>query len=82
MSHTIGEKETLLELVRRLGGKLGALELVLEQEKGCGEILHLVAAADKAMNDLVAEVIQNYIRLHIVGPSPEQNQMRAKAVRS
>jgi DNA-binding FrmR family transcriptional regulator len=81
MAHTIRENETLLALARGLHAQLQALERALEQEKGCAEVLHLLEAAQDAMNGLVAEAIQDYIRRHIVDPSREQNdETRAKAL--
>ena len=78
MGHTIKHKDKLLARVRRVRGQVEAVERALDQEKGCGEILQLVAAARGAMNSLMAEVIEDHIRLHVVDPSRERNQERAK----
>ncbi len=68
MSHTIKKKAKLLNRIRRIRGQVEAVERALEQEKGCNEILHLVAAARGAINGLMAEVIEDHIRLHIMDP--------------
>ena len=78
MGHTIKEKEKLLARVRRVRGQVEAVERALDQEKGCAEVLQLVVAARGAMNSLMAEVIADHIRLHVVDPSRERNQERAK----
>ena len=78
MGHTIKEKEKLLARVRRVRGQVEAVERALDQEKGCVEVLQLVVAARGAMNSLMAEVIADHIRLHVVDPSRERNQDRAK----
>ncbi len=78
MGHTIKHKDKLLARVRRVRGQVEAVERALDQEKGCGEILQLVVAARGAMNSLMAEVIEDHIRLHVVDPSRERNQERAK----
>jgi DNA-binding FrmR family transcriptional regulator len=78
LSHTIKEKDKLLARVRRVRGQVEALERALDQEKGCAEILQLVVAARGAMNSLMAEVIEDHIRVHVVDPSRERNQERAK----
>jgi FrmR/RcnR family transcriptional regulator, repressor of frmRAB operon len=78
MGHTIKHKEKLLARVRRVRGQIEAVERALEQEKGCSEVLHLVVAARGAMNSLMAEVIEDHIRLHVADPLRERNQERAK----
>ena len=78
MGHTIKEKEKLLARVRRIRGQIEALERVLDQEKGCAEVLQLIVAARGGINSLMAEVIEDHIRVHVVDPSRERNQERAK----
>jgi FrmR/RcnR family transcriptional regulator, repressor of frmRAB operon len=78
VGHTIKEKERLLARVRRVRGQIEAVERALEQEKGCSAVLQLVVAARGAMNSLMVEVIEDHIRLHVVDPSRERNQDRAK----
>jgi DNA-binding FrmR family transcriptional regulator len=72
MSHTIKEKNKLLNRVRRVAGQVEALERAIEEEKGCSEILHLVVAARGAMNSLMAEIIEDHIREHVVDPDRER----------
>jgi DNA-binding FrmR family transcriptional regulator len=79
MGHTIKNKQQLLARVRRVRGQVEAIERALEQEKGCAAVLQLVVAARGAMNSLMAEVIEDHIRLHVVDPSRERNDQRAKA---
>lgn len=78
MSHTIREKTKLLNRVRRIRGQIEAVERALEGEKGCADVLHLVVAARGALNSLVAEVIEDHIRVHVVDPARERNSAKAK----
>jgi FrmR/RcnR family transcriptional regulator, repressor of frmRAB operon len=78
MSHTIREKAKLLARVRRVRGQIEAAERALEAEKGCAEVLHVVVAARGAMNSLIAEIIEDHIRMHVVDPTHERNSSRAK----
>jgi FrmR/RcnR family transcriptional regulator, repressor of frmRAB operon len=78
MSHTIREKEKLLNRVRRVRGQVQALERAIDEEKGCADVLHLIVAARGAMNSLMAEVIEDHIRMHVVDPASERNAARAK----
>jgi len=72
MTHTTKEKTKLLNRVRRVRGQVDALERAVEEEKGCADVLHLVVAARGAMNSLMAEIIEDHIRMHIVDPDHER----------
>jgi FrmR/RcnR family transcriptional regulator, repressor of rcnA expression len=72
MSHTTKEKTKLLNRVRRVRGQVEALERAVEEEKGCADVLHLVTAARGAMNSLMAEIIEDHIRMHVVDPDRER----------
>jgi len=78
MAHTIKEKAKLLNRVRRVRGQIEAVERALEKEKGCTDVLHLVVAARGAMNSLMAEIIEDHIRMHVVDPARERNSSRAR----
>jgi FrmR/RcnR family transcriptional regulator, repressor of frmRAB operon len=78
MGHTIREKEKLLNRVRRVRGQIEALERAIDEERGCGDVLHLIVAARGAMNSLMAEIIEDHIRMHVVDPASERNSAKAK----
>src|SRR5229473_8025935 len=78
MSHTVKEKTKLLNRVRRVRGQVEALERAIDEEKGCGDVLHLIVAARGAMNSLMAEIIEDHIRMHVVDPASERNSAKAK----
>jgi FrmR/RcnR family transcriptional regulator, repressor of frmRAB operon len=78
MGHTIREKEKLLNRVRRVRGQVEALERAIDEEKGCGDVLHLIVAARGAMNSLMAEIIEDHIRMHVVDPASERNSAKAR----
>lgn len=78
MSHTIQEKLKLLNRVRRIRGQVEALERSLEDEKGCAQVLHLVAGIRGAMNGLMAEVLEDHIRFHVVDPARERDTERGQ----
>jgi DNA-binding FrmR family transcriptional regulator len=78
MSHTIKEKAKLLARVRRMRGQVEAVERALEEEKGCAAVLHLVVAARGAMNSLMAEIIEDHIREHVVDPARERSASRSR----
>ncbi|MBU6492590.1 MAG: metal/formaldehyde-sensitive transcriptional repressor [Burkholderiales bacterium] len=66
MSHTIREKQKLLNRVRRIKGQVEAIERALQEERGCMEVLQLVTSSRGAMNGLLAVVLEDHIRTHLV----------------
>lgn len=79
MSHTAREKVKLLNRVRRIRGQIEAVERALEQEIGCADVLQLIAGARGAINGLMAEVMEDHIRLHVVATEGEAENQRAQA---
>jgi len=77
VAHTLREQTKLLNRVRRLRGQVDALERAVEEERGCADVLHLLVAARGAMNSLMAEIIEDHIRMHVVDPDHERGS-RAK----
>jgi DNA-binding FrmR family transcriptional regulator len=66
MSHTIRHKAKLIARVRRLRGQIEAIERALESEAGCEPVMHLIAGARGAMAGLMAEVVEDHVRTHLV----------------
>ena len=66
MGHTIRDKTKLLARVRRIKGQSEAIERALESEVGCGETLQLIAGARGAMNGLMAEILEQHLRSHVL----------------
>jgi DNA-binding FrmR family transcriptional regulator len=65
--HTIAGKQKLVARVRRIKGQIEAIERALEEERGCGDVLQMCAAARGALQSLVGELIEDHVRLHLVG---------------
>ena len=68
MVHTVREKQKLLARVRRIRGQVEAIERVLEAEAGCEQVMHLLASTRAAMAGLMAEVVEDHVRNHLVDP--------------
>jgi len=66
MTHTIRDKLKLLARARRIRGQIEAIERALESEAGCEQVMHLIAAARGAMAGLMAEVVEDHVRTHLV----------------
>jgi DNA-binding FrmR family transcriptional regulator len=79
VSHIARDKTKLLNRVRRIRGQIEAVERALEQEIGCADVLQLIAGARGAINGLMAEVMEDHIRMHVVHPEHDAEAMRAQA---
>jgi FrmR/RcnR family transcriptional regulator, repressor of frmRAB operon len=66
MSHTIREQKKLLARVHRIRGQVDSIERALSSEAGCDQVLHLIAGARGAMAGLMAEVVEEHVRSHLV----------------
>jgi DNA-binding FrmR family transcriptional regulator len=77
--HTVREKKKLISRIRRIRGQLEAVERAIEEEKGCFEVLQTVAAVRGAMNGLVAEVVEDHVRFHVLDPEARATSRQARA---
>lgn len=78
MAHTIREKAKLLGRVRRIRGQVEALERLLEDERGCAAVMQQIAAVRGAVNGLMAEVIEDHLREHVLNPAVDGEAARAE----
>lgn len=74
MAHTIHAKKQLLTRVRRIKGQTEALEKALNDEKECSAVLQQIAAIRGAVNGLMNEVLEGYIREHLGANVPAQQR--------
>ena len=63
--------------MKRPGGQIGAVERAVAEGDECADILMLLAAIRGGVNRLMAEILEDHIRLHITHPdrgpeSPEE----------
>jgi FrmR/RcnR family transcriptional regulator, repressor of frmRAB operon len=79
MSHTIREQQKLLARVRRIRGQVDSIERALSNEAGCGQVMHLIAGARGAMAGLMAEVVQDHVRSHLVDIERHPGALNAEA---
>ncbi len=79
MAHTIKEKEKLILRVRRIRGQIEAVERALTTEQDCSDILQLITAARGAMNGLMAELLEDHVRFHVLDPKRKPTSEQALA---
>ena len=79
MSHTIREQKKLLARVRRIRGQVDSIERALSSEAGCEEVMHLIAGARGAMAGLMAEVVEDHVRSHLVDAEKHPGALKKEA---
>jgi DNA-binding FrmR family transcriptional regulator len=79
MSHTITDKQKLLNRVRRLRGQIDAIERALDSEAGCTDIMRLLTAARGAINGIMAEVVEDHIHMHMIDEDRKPSRSEAEA---
>jgi FrmR/RcnR family transcriptional regulator, repressor of frmRAB operon len=79
MTHTVREKQKLLNRARRIRGQADAIVRALEEEKGCEQVMHLIAGCRGAINGLLAEVVEDHIKTHLVDPEKDPDVLNAEA---
>jgi DNA-binding FrmR family transcriptional regulator len=81
MGHTTQEQEKrkLLARIRRIRGQLDAVERALEEDASCAALLQQITACRGALDSLVAEVVEDHIRDHMIDPKASRDDPRSRA---
>lgn len=79
MTHTIKEKKKLLARVGRIRGQVEALERALAEEAECARIMHMIAGIRGGVAGLMAEVVEDHVRTHLVDPQKNPGALNAEA---
>jgi DNA-binding FrmR family transcriptional regulator len=79
MTHTVHEKQRLMARVRRIRGQVEAIERALQSEAGCEKVMHLIAGVRGAVAGLMAEVVEEHVRTHLVDVERHPDALNAEA---
>jgi len=79
MAHTIKNKDKLILRVRRIRGQIEGVERALTSEQDCSDILRQITAARGAMNGLMAELLEDHVRFHVLDPKRKPTSEQAVA---
>ena len=89
MGHTIRDKQKLLNRIKRIRGQVDAIERALDKESDCIEVLQQITSCRGAMTGLLAVVLEDHIRTHLVdsdhapgGASPDAREQLIDVVHS
>ncbi len=61
------ERTKLLNRVKRIQGQMESVSRTLSEEHDCTRVLMLLAAVRGGINSLMAEVLEDHVRLHLLG---------------
>jgi DNA-binding FrmR family transcriptional regulator len=73
MSRLEKEKQKLIARIKRIRGQVDSIERSLTTDDDCADVLMLLANVRGGINSLMAEVLEDHIRLHML--SNEKNTM-------
>lgn len=62
------EQQKLVARIKRIRGQVDSIERALTGGDDCADILMLLANVRGGINSLMAEVLEDHIRLHLVTP--------------
>ena len=79
MSHTIRGKQKLLARVRRIRGQVESIERAINSEADCDQVMHLIAGARGAMAGLMAVVVEDHVRTHLVDADKHPTALNTEA---
>jgi DNA-binding FrmR family transcriptional regulator len=65
---TSRERTKLINRAKRIHGQVKSVERSLIENRDCADVLMLLAAVRGGIDGLMAEVLEDHIRLHLVGP--------------
>jgi DNA-binding FrmR family transcriptional regulator len=66
MSNISKEKQKLISRTRRIRGQVEAIERFFTNGDDCADVLMLLANVRGGINSLMAEVLEDHIRLHMM----------------
>ena len=81
VTHSLQDKTRLLQRVRRLRGQVEAIERALQKDADCAKVMQLTVSARGAANSLMAELLEDHIRLHVSDPAHDRDRGRARGAK-
>jgi DNA-binding FrmR family transcriptional regulator len=68
MDHLDKEQKKLVARIKRIRGQVDSIERSLSSNDNCADVLMLLATVRGGINSLMAEVLEDHIRLHLLSP--------------
>jgi len=74
MAHLENEKQKLVARIKRIRGQVDSIERSLTAGDNCADVLMLLANVRGGINSLMAEVLEDHIRLHLLSSERTSGQ--------
>jgi DNA-binding FrmR family transcriptional regulator len=68
------EQQKLVARIKRIRGQVDSIERSLTNADDCADVLMLLANVRGGINSLMAEVLEDHIRLHLLSTEKSVNQ--------
>ena len=81
MAHISQKRDKLLLRIKRLRGQLDAAQRALEADDACSAVLQTLVACRGALNGLIAEVVEDHVRHHVVDPDKNPRSKQSQGAR-
>jgi DNA-binding FrmR family transcriptional regulator len=79
VGHVTRDRDKLLNRIRRIRGQLNAVEKAIDEEEACASVLQTLVACRGAMNSLIAQLLEDHVRHHVVDPHKNPSSKQAQA---
>ena len=79
MAHTVRDKDKLIRRVNRIVGQMESVRRALEDEHECGDVMLRITTVRGALDSLMAEVVEDHVREHMVDPGRRRSTAERKA---
>src|SRR5215472_4318192 len=79
MAHTVREKQKLINRIKRIRGQVAAVEELLGSDVDCEQALHTLAACRGAIHALMAEILEDHVRYHVLPRDSEPDSPEHQA---
>jgi len=79
VGHVIRDQSKLLTRVRRIRGQGNGIKRLLDHAGDCSRVLQQLAACRRAINGLMAEILEDHIPFHVVDPDVDPESEQAEA---
>jgi FrmR/RcnR family transcriptional regulator, repressor of frmRAB operon len=76
--HSICNKDILLGQIRWIGGQFATIEGSIKDDLSCSYILQIIAAARGSLDSLLLKVVDEHIRLNVIGLAHADDSERVK----
>ena len=73
------ERIKLINRAKRIHGQMETVERSLQESRDCTDVLMLLAAVKGGINGLMAEILEDHIRYHVVAPGADPNSNESLA---